>query len=107
MKSEMENSLPDLLSVLNVLVKSSQHFSVATVIKLIRCNEMEHWCSCLLYCLRRYGCSECVSLSCVGVHYPSLASLCSQKVVESERGFLMSTVGSGSYLGFGILTHAL
>uniref|UniRef100_A0A3B4EY18 Voltage-gated purine nucleotide uniporter SLC17A9 n=1 Tax=Pundamilia nyererei TaxID=303518 RepID=A0A3B4EY18_9CICH len=32
------------------------------------------------------------------VHYPSLASLCSQKVVESERGFLMSTVGSGSYL---------
>uniref|UniRef100_A0A3Q2XVK2 Voltage-gated purine nucleotide uniporter SLC17A9 n=1 Tax=Hippocampus comes TaxID=109280 RepID=A0A3Q2XVK2_HIPCM len=34
-----------------------------------------------------------------GVHYPSLASLCSQKVLESERGFLMSTVGSGSYLG--------
>ncbi|XP_062871983.1 solute carrier family 17 member 9b [Trichomycterus rosablanca] len=34
-----------------------------------------------------------------GVHYPSLASLCSQKVVDSERGFLMSTVGSGSYLG--------
>lgn len=34
-----------------------------------------------------------------GVHYPSLASLCSQKVVESERGFLMSTVGGGSYLG--------
>uniref|UniRef100_A0A8C8LRC7 Voltage-gated purine nucleotide uniporter SLC17A9 n=1 Tax=Oncorhynchus tshawytscha TaxID=74940 RepID=A0A8C8LRC7_ONCTS len=34
-----------------------------------------------------------------GVHYPSLVSLCSQKVVESERGFLMSTVGSGSYLG--------
>ncbi|XP_006639658.2 voltage-gated purine nucleotide uniporter SLC17A9 [Lepisosteus oculatus] len=34
-----------------------------------------------------------------GVHYPSLASLCSQKVTESERGFLMSTVGSGSYLG--------
>uniref|UniRef100_A0A673MCA3 Solute carrier family 17 member 9-like n=1 Tax=Sinocyclocheilus rhinocerous TaxID=307959 RepID=A0A673MCA3_9TELE len=34
-----------------------------------------------------------------GVHYPSLASLCSQKVVESERGFLISTVGSGSYLG--------
>lgn len=36
----------------------------------------------------------------LGVHYPSLASLCSQKVVESERGFLMSTVGSGSYLGW-------
>ncbi|CDQ94859.1 unnamed protein product [Oncorhynchus mykiss] len=34
-----------------------------------------------------------------GVHYPSLVSLCSQKVVESERGFLMSTVSSGSYLG--------
>ncbi|XP_026862801.2 solute carrier family 17 member 9b isoform X1 [Electrophorus electricus] len=34
-----------------------------------------------------------------GMHYPSLASLCSQKVVESERGFLMSTIGSGSYLG--------
>ncbi|XP_066558477.1 voltage-gated purine nucleotide uniporter SLC17A9 [Amia ocellicauda] len=34
-----------------------------------------------------------------GVHYPSLASLCSQKVPEGERGFLMSTVGSGSYLG--------
>lgn len=40
----------------------------------------------------------CVLIS--GVHYPSLASLCSQKVVESERGFLMSTVGSGSYLGW-------
>lgn len=36
----------------------------------------------------------------LGVHYPSLASLCSQKVVESERGFLMSTVSSGSYLGW-------
>lgn len=34
-----------------------------------------------------------------GVHYPSLTSLCSQKVVEGERGFLMSTVSSGSYLG--------
>ncbi|XP_056278523.1 solute carrier family 17 member 9b isoform X2 [Pseudoliparis swirei] len=34
-----------------------------------------------------------------GVYFPSLASLCSQKVVESERGFLMSTVSSGSYLG--------
>uniref|UniRef100_A0A4W5KPJ9 Solute carrier family 17 member 9a n=1 Tax=Hucho hucho TaxID=62062 RepID=A0A4W5KPJ9_9TELE len=34
-----------------------------------------------------------------GVHYPSLASLCSQHVVEGERGFLMSTMGSGSYMG--------
>ncbi|KAL1020971.1 hypothetical protein UPYG_G00007050 [Umbra pygmaea] len=34
-----------------------------------------------------------------GVHYPSLASLCSQRVVEGEKGFLMSTVGSGSYMG--------
>lgn len=34
-----------------------------------------------------------------GVYYPSLASLCSQRVVEGERGFLMSTMGSGSYLG--------
>ncbi|XP_010888943.2 solute carrier family 17 member 9-like isoform X2 [Esox lucius] len=34
-----------------------------------------------------------------GVHYPSLASLCSQRVVEGERGFLMSTIGSGSYMG--------
>ncbi|XP_024231796.1 solute carrier family 17 member 9-like [Oncorhynchus tshawytscha] len=34
-----------------------------------------------------------------GVHYPSLASLCSQRVDEGERGFLMSTMGSGSYMG--------
>ncbi|XP_046895812.1 solute carrier family 17 member 9-like isoform X1 [Hypomesus transpacificus] len=34
-----------------------------------------------------------------GVHYPSLASLCSQRVVEGKKGFLMSTMGSGSYLG--------
>ncbi|XP_016429798.1 solute carrier family 17 member 9b [Sinocyclocheilus rhinocerous] len=45
------------------------------------------------YCMWKY------LLKGEGVHYPSLASLCSQKVVESERGFLMSTVGSGSYLG--------
>ncbi|XP_062283124.1 voltage-gated purine nucleotide uniporter SLC17A9-like [Scomber scombrus] len=34
-----------------------------------------------------------------GVFFPSLASLCSQRVVEGERGFLMSTMHSGSYLG--------
>eukprot|EP00064_Thunnus_orientalis_P022970 superscaffoldBa00008249_g23194 len=34
-----------------------------------------------------------------GVFFPSLASLCSQRVVEGERGFLMSTIHSGSYLG--------
>ncbi|XP_070696252.1 voltage-gated purine nucleotide uniporter SLC17A9-like [Pempheris klunzingeri] len=34
-----------------------------------------------------------------GVYFPSLASLCSQRVVEGERGFLMSTMHSGSYLG--------
>uniref|UniRef100_UPI0037E7599C voltage-gated purine nucleotide uniporter SLC17A9-like n=1 Tax=Semicossyphus pulcher TaxID=241346 RepID=UPI0037E7599C len=34
-----------------------------------------------------------------GVFYPSLASLCSQRVVEGERGFLMSTMNSGSFLG--------
>ncbi|XP_078111740.1 voltage-gated purine nucleotide uniporter SLC17A9-like isoform X2 [Sander vitreus] len=34
-----------------------------------------------------------------GVFFPSLASLCSQRVVEGERGFLMSTMNSGSHLG--------
>ncbi|KAM9351027.1 voltage-gated purine nucleotide uniporter SLC17A9-like [Symphorus nematophorus] len=34
-----------------------------------------------------------------GVFYPSLASLCSQRVVEGERGFLMSTMHSGTHLG--------
>ncbi|XP_041654978.1 solute carrier family 17 member 9-like [Cheilinus undulatus] len=34
-----------------------------------------------------------------GVFFPSLASLCSQRVVEGERGFLMSTMNSGSFLG--------
>ncbi|KAK2851764.1 hypothetical protein Q5P01_008040 [Channa striata] len=34
-----------------------------------------------------------------GVFYPSLASLCSQRVVEGERAFLMSTMNSGSHLG--------
>ncbi|KAJ8016813.1 hypothetical protein DPEC_G00011250 [Dallia pectoralis] len=34
-----------------------------------------------------------------GVHYPSLASLCSQRVADGEKGFLMSTIGSGSYMG--------
>ncbi|XP_028265856.1 solute carrier family 17 member 9-like [Parambassis ranga] len=34
-----------------------------------------------------------------GVFYPSLASLCSQRVEEGERGFLMSTMNSGTNLG--------
>ncbi|MED6236618.1 hypothetical protein ATANTOWER_011746, partial [Ataeniobius toweri] len=34
-----------------------------------------------------------------GVFFPSLASLCSQRVVEAERGFLMSTMHSGTHLG--------
>uniref|UniRef100_A0A3B4G6E3 Solute carrier family 17 member 9-like n=1 Tax=Pundamilia nyererei TaxID=303518 RepID=A0A3B4G6E3_9CICH len=34
-----------------------------------------------------------------GVFFPSLASLCSQRVVEGERGFLMSTLQSGTHLG--------
>ncbi|XP_051281363.1 solute carrier family 17 member 9 isoform X2 [Dicentrarchus labrax] len=34
-----------------------------------------------------------------GVFFPSLASLCSQRVGEGERGFLMSTMHSGSHLG--------
>ncbi|XP_071333196.1 voltage-gated purine nucleotide uniporter SLC17A9-like isoform X2 [Trachinotus anak] len=34
-----------------------------------------------------------------GVFFPSLASLCSKRVVEGERGFLMSTMHSGSHLG--------
>ncbi|KAM4610305.1 voltage-gated purine nucleotide uniporter SLC17A9 isoform 2-T4 [Polymixia lowei] len=34
-----------------------------------------------------------------GVFYPSLASLCSQRVPEGERGFMMSTINSGCYLG--------
>ncbi|CAL8319454.1 unnamed protein product [Merluccius merluccius] len=34
-----------------------------------------------------------------GVFYPSVVSLCSQRVVEAERSFLMSVAGSGCYLG--------
>uniref|UniRef100_A0AAQ4RKV4 Major facilitator superfamily (MFS) profile domain-containing protein n=1 Tax=Gasterosteus aculeatus aculeatus TaxID=481459 RepID=A0AAQ4RKV4_GASAC len=34
-----------------------------------------------------------------GVFFPSLASLCSQRVLEGERGFLMSAMNSGSNLG--------
>ncbi|XP_074499563.1 voltage-gated purine nucleotide uniporter SLC17A9-like [Sebastes fasciatus] len=34
-----------------------------------------------------------------GVYFPSLASLCSQRIVEGERGFLMSAMNSGSNLG--------
>ncbi|CAL8367211.1 unnamed protein product [Lota lota] len=34
-----------------------------------------------------------------GVFYPSVASLCSQRVVEAERSFLISIAGSGCYLG--------
>ncbi|XP_034552255.1 solute carrier family 17 member 9-like [Notolabrus celidotus] len=34
-----------------------------------------------------------------GVFFPSLASLCSQRVVEGERGFLMSIMNSGGYTG--------
>ncbi|KAJ0064871.1 hypothetical protein NL108_017012, partial [Boleophthalmus pectinirostris] len=34
-----------------------------------------------------------------GVFFPSLASLCSHRVVKAERGFLMSILHSGTYLG--------
>ncbi|XP_060787935.1 voltage-gated purine nucleotide uniporter SLC17A9 [Neoarius graeffei] len=34
-----------------------------------------------------------------GVHYPSLNSIYAQRVAEGERGFLISTLGCGSYLG--------
>ncbi|KAM3872087.1 voltage-gated purine nucleotide uniporter SLC17A9-like [Diretmus argenteus] len=34
-----------------------------------------------------------------GVHFPSLASLCSQRVVEGERALWTSTMHSGVYLG--------
>ncbi|XP_072537038.1 voltage-gated purine nucleotide uniporter SLC17A9 [Salminus brasiliensis] len=34
-----------------------------------------------------------------GVHYPSLTSICAQRVSEGERGFLNSTLGCGCYLG--------
>ncbi|CAN9515434.1 unnamed protein product [Ophioblennius macclurei] len=34
-----------------------------------------------------------------GVFFPSLASLCSQRVVKGDRAFLMSTMHSGSALG--------
>nr|XP_046252934.1 solute carrier family 17 member 9-like isoform X2 [Scatophagus argus] len=34
-----------------------------------------------------------------GVFFPSLASLCSRRVVKGERGLLMSTMHSGSHLG--------
>lgn len=39
-----------------------------------------------------------------GVFYPSLASLCSKRVVEGEKGFLMSTMLSGTHLGY-VTTH--
>ncbi|XP_030278380.1 solute carrier family 17 member 9-like [Sparus aurata] len=41
-----------------------------------------------------------------GVFYPSLASLCSQRVVEGERGLLMSTMNAGGNLGM-LLAGAL
>ncbi|XP_051760286.1 solute carrier family 17 member 9 isoform X2 [Ctenopharyngodon idella] len=34
-----------------------------------------------------------------GVHYPSLVSVCAQRVTEGERGFSMSTLACGCYLG--------
>ncbi|CAL1606717.1 unnamed protein product [Knipowitschia caucasica] len=34
-----------------------------------------------------------------GVFFPSLASMCSYRVVKAERGFLMSILNSGTYLG--------
>lgn len=34
-----------------------------------------------------------------GFFFPSLVSLCSQRVVKGEKGFLMSTMHSGSHLG--------
>uniref|UniRef100_A0A672LAV0 Voltage-gated purine nucleotide uniporter SLC17A9 n=1 Tax=Sinocyclocheilus grahami TaxID=75366 RepID=A0A672LAV0_SINGR len=34
-----------------------------------------------------------------GVHYPSLVSICAQRVKEGERGLLMSTLACGCYLG--------
>uniref|UniRef100_A0A8C6WKF5 Major facilitator superfamily (MFS) profile domain-containing protein n=1 Tax=Neogobius melanostomus TaxID=47308 RepID=A0A8C6WKF5_9GOBI len=34
-----------------------------------------------------------------GVFFPSLASLCAYRVVKAERGLLMSTLSSGTYLG--------
>ncbi|KAM9785544.1 voltage-gated purine nucleotide uniporter SLC17A9-like [Neosynchiropus ocellatus] len=34
-----------------------------------------------------------------GVFFPSLASLCSQRVLEAERACLMSAIQSGTYLG--------
>ncbi|XP_061591252.1 voltage-gated purine nucleotide uniporter SLC17A9-like isoform X2 [Cololabis saira] len=34
-----------------------------------------------------------------GVFFPSLASLCSQRVTEGDRGFLMSAMQSGSHFG--------
>ncbi|XP_065102992.1 voltage-gated purine nucleotide uniporter SLC17A9 isoform X1 [Paramisgurnus dabryanus] len=34
-----------------------------------------------------------------GVHFPSLASVCAQRVAVGERGFLMSTLACGCYLG--------
>lgn len=35
-----------------------------------------------------------------GVFFPSLASLCSQRVVEGERGLLMSLMHGGCHLGY-------
>ncbi|CAM4716977.1 unnamed protein product [Leuciscus chuanchicus] len=34
-----------------------------------------------------------------GVHYPSLVSVCAQRVTEGERGFSMSSLACGCYLG--------
>lgn len=42
---------------------------------------------------------SCLAPSLAGVYFPSLASLLSQKVRESERAFTYSTVGTGSQFG--------
>lgn len=34
-----------------------------------------------------------------GVHYPSMSSLLSQKIPESERGFSFATITAGSHFG--------
>lgn len=49
--------------------------------------------------IRAYPDSPLPSFPCSGVYFPSLASLLSQRVRESERAFTYSTVGTGSQFG--------
>lgn len=83
--------------MLKISTVSSKMFFMFCMMRRLKKKKSHSYCWLVLFVTL----AECWFVFLIlGVHYPSLASLCSQKVVESERGFLMSTVGSGSYLGW-------